>query len=116
MSQENVELVRRILELWNGPGVVSDETRSELFDPAIRMDLTGRKINPAVYDGYEGMTRFTSDVGEVWDEFTIELRELIDADPCVVSVMHAKGKLWTATGSDPRYADQGAAPLSTALA
>ena len=56
------------------------------------MDLRGRKINPAVYDGYEGLDRFTSDVAEVWDQFSVELAELIDADPHVVSVMQVTGR------------------------
>ena len=89
MSQESVELVRRIFEVWNGPEIGVDESVQEFFDPAIRMDLTGRKLNPAVYDGYEGITRFTAEVGEVWDDFRIELVELIDLAPCAVSVMRA---------------------------
>jgi ketosteroid isomerase-like protein len=56
------------------------------------MDLRGRKINPAVYDGYEGLDRFTSDVGDVWDQFSVNLVELIDADPHVVSVMQVTGR------------------------
>ncbi len=91
MSQENVELVRRIFDLWNGPGM-SPAQRPDFFAPEVRFDLSGRKLNPAVYDGYEGLDRFTSEVGEVWDEFSIRLTELIDADPKVVSVMHATGR------------------------
>jgi len=91
MSQENVEIVRRILGLWNAGGVGPDRY-PEFFDPGLRMDLRGRKINPAVYDGYEGLDRFASDVGEVWDQFSIELVDLIDADSQVVSVMQATGR------------------------
>src|SRR6185295_4663044 len=91
MSQENVEIVRRVLGLWNAVGV-EPERRPEFFDPEIRMDLRGRKINPAVYDGYEGVDRFTSDVAEVWDQFSVESVELIDADPHVVAVMQVRGR------------------------
>ena len=91
MSQENVEMVRRIFDLWN-EGRVEPETRPELFDPEVQMDLRGRKFNPAVYDGYDGIDRFVSDVAEVWDQFSIELVEVIDADPHVVSVMQATGR------------------------
>ena len=84
-------MVRRILELWN-EGRVEPERRPELFDPDIQMDLRGRKFNPAVYDGYDGIDRFVSDVAEVWDQFSIELVEVIDADPQVVSVMQATGR------------------------
>jgi hypothetical protein len=91
MSEENVELVRRIFDLWNGPGMTPAE-RPEFFDPTIRFDLSRRKLNPAVYDGYEGLDRFADDVSEVWDEFSIQLKELIDADFRVVSVMHATGR------------------------
>ena len=92
MSQENVEIVRRINELWNEGGVVARERRPEFFDPELRMDLRGRKINPAVYEGYDGLDRFGSDVDEVWDRFSIELLELIDADPRVVTVFEATGR------------------------
>ena len=92
MSQENVEIVRRVLELWNEGGVVVRDRRPEFFDPEFQMDLRGRKINPAVYDGYEGLDRFGSDVDEVWDQFSIELLELIDADPHVVTVFEATGR------------------------
>ena len=91
MSQENVEIVRRILGRWNAGGVGPDRY-PEFFDPEVRMDLRGRQINPAVYDGYEGLNRFASDVGEVWDRFSIELVDLIDADSQVVSVMQATGR------------------------
>ena len=47
MSQENVEIVRRIIGLWNAGGVGPDRY-PEFFDPGVRMDLRGRKINPAV--------------------------------------------------------------------
>ena len=84
MSQENVEIVRRVFELWNEGGVVAPDRRPEFFDPEVQIDLRGRKINPAVYDGYDGLDRFGSDVDEVWDQFSIELLELIDAGPHVV--------------------------------
>jgi uncharacterized protein len=92
MSQENVEIVRRILALWNEGGVVARERRPEFFDPEVRMDLRGRKINPAVYDGYDGLDRFGSDVAEVWDQFSVELVELLDAGPHVVCVFQATGR------------------------
>ncbi len=91
MSEENLDVVRRVLGLWNAGGV-EPERRPEFFDPELRMDLRGRKINPAVYDGYEGLDRFTSDVAEVWDQFSVESVELIDADPHVVSVMQVTGR------------------------
>ena len=92
MSQENVEIVRRVFELWNGGGVVAPDRRPEFFDPEVQIDLRGRKINPAVYDGYDGLDRFGSDVDEVWDQFSIELLELIDAGPHVVAVFEATGR------------------------
>src|SRR6476620_6666496 len=91
MSQENVEIVRRILGLWNAGGVGPDRY-PEFFDPEVRMDLRGRRITPAVYDGYEGLARFASDVCEVWDQCSIELVDLIDSDAQGVSGMRATGR------------------------
>ena len=91
MSQESVELVRQIFGHWNEGGIPR-ERWPEFFDPEVEMDLRGRKVNPAVYEGYDGLARFTSDVGEVWDRFSIELKEIIDVDPRVVSVMRATAR------------------------
>jgi ketosteroid isomerase-like protein len=80
MSQPNVEIVRRFYA-----GGVRELTSSldeahlvELVDPDVHVDLTRRVLNPAVYDGYEGLRLGLSEVREVWDRFTVLPERFID--------------------------------------
>ena len=85
MSQENVEVVRRALTA----------RRSEfalLLDPAIRLDLSERVFNPAVYEGYEGVMRWRADVGDVWDSYRSEPEEFFDGDEVVVVFTRERGR------------------------
>jgi ketosteroid isomerase-like protein len=83
MSQENVEVVRRVYDAANrgdGDGLL------ELVDPDIRYDLSERVFNPAVYEGHEGIRRFAAETEEIWDDFRTEPLDFIDCgDEIVVS-------------------------------
>jgi ketosteroid isomerase-like protein len=86
VSAENVEIVRRVLQLLNRSGV--GEPLPELFDyfaPDIRVDMTRRVFNPDVYEGHEGLRRLGDEVAQVWDEFTLEPERMIeDGDRIIV--------------------------------
>ena len=81
MSQENVEIVRRVYD-----ATLHGETERviELLDPRIRLDMSERVFNPAVYEGHEGSRRFFAEIDEVWDDFRAEPLEFIDAGENVV--------------------------------
>ena len=52
MPEENIEIVRHVYEsrdALNGPR--GDALLSELFDPEVRLDMSRRVFNPAVYRG-----------------------------------------------------------------
>jgi ketosteroid isomerase-like protein len=91
MSQENVEIVRRLYDALNRDDI---EGAIEQMDPAVRYDLSERVFNPAVYEGHDGIRRFAADLDEVWDEFRAEPVEFIDAGETVVVShrVHARGK------------------------
>jgi ketosteroid isomerase-like protein len=91
MSQENVEIVRRLYDALNRDDI---EGAIELTDPAVRYDLSERVFNPAVYEGHDGIRRFAADLNEVWDEFRAEPVEFIDTGETVVVShrVHARGK------------------------
>jgi ketosteroid isomerase-like protein len=85
VSQENLELVRRALSA----------RRSEferLLDPAVRLDLSERVFNPAVYEGYEGVLRWRADVGDVWESYRSEPEEFFDGDEVVVVFTRERGR------------------------
>jgi uncharacterized protein len=91
MSQENVEIVRHLYEALNRGDL---EGAIEMIDPGVRYDLSERVFNPAVYEGHDGIRRFSEEIDEVWDEFRVDPLDLIDAgDKVVVShLVRARGK------------------------
>src|SRR5438309_1680252 len=85
MSQENVEVVRRAL-------IARRSEFADLLDPAVRLDLSERVFNPAVYEGYEGVMRWRADVGEVWESYRSEPEEFFDGDDVVVVFTRERGR------------------------
>jgi ketosteroid isomerase-like protein len=92
MSQENVQIVRKLFAAWN----TDDRAQVlELIDPDIVIDATRRVFNPTTYEGMEGVQRMLSDLDDVWDRFQSDpSMEFIDAGERVVVVgrMRARGK------------------------
>lgn len=88
MSAENVELVRRAIGLWQAREF---DGMTDLADPEFALDLS-RNLDSAVYDGLEGLRAWTTQVGEMWDDFRIEPGELIEAGDNVVSCARLSGK------------------------
>jgi ketosteroid isomerase-like protein len=95
MSQENMDIVRRAVQLMNARGFEKaiDEF-AELWHP----DAEARDLQPA--PGTPDLMRGRAAIVEVWkqwletlDDWRIEVHELVDADPWVVSDTH-----WHATG------------------
>jgi ketosteroid isomerase-like protein len=91
MSQENVEIVRRVLTTRQD-GIARQDEIAELLDPAVRLDLSERVFNPAVYEGYEGLMRWRADIGDVWESYRTEPEELFDGDEVVVVFTRERGR------------------------
>src|SRR6266550_5433024 len=85
MSQEDVDVVRRAL-------AARRSEFADLLDPAVRLDLSERVFNPAVYEGYEGIMRWRADVGDVWDSYRSEPEEFFDGDEVVVVFTRERGR------------------------
>ena len=90
MSQENVEVVRKLFAAWN----TGDRAQVlELVDPGIVIDATRRVFNPTTSEGMEGVQRMLSDLDDVWDRFQADpSMEFIDAGERVVVVGGCAGK------------------------
>src|SRR5262245_11450249 len=93
MSQENVEIVRETMELLNrsargerGLGLL------RRFSPDVRIDMSRRVFNPDVYLGHDGLRRLGAEVGQVWEEFTIEPERFVDAGDRVVVIGTRRGR------------------------
>jgi ketosteroid isomerase-like protein len=63
-----------------------------LCDPGFRLDMSDRVLNPATYQGHEGIRRFYSEVSEVWESFTWEPLEIKELERGTVALVHSRGK------------------------
>ena len=88
MSEENVEIVRRVYD-----AVARRDTEAvlDLYDPEIEWrpwhDLTGR----GVYRGHEELKMFYREWREAWGDYDEKYEELIDAGDHVVVVATGRG-------------------------
>jgi len=86
MSQENVEIVRRSFDAWNRQ---DSAAAAKDLAPDVEIDATDRILNPQVYGGVEGAMRFRHEIAEVWDEFRVEIEELLPVGEEVVVLVHS---------------------------
>jgi ketosteroid isomerase-like protein len=92
VSRQNVDIVGAILEAFN-----RGDMRGflDMCDPDIEWDLSRRLIDPATYQGHEGIERFFEQQLEAWEEAPrMEAEDLIDAGDQVVAFVrvHGRGK------------------------
>jgi len=93
MSQEKVEIVRRLIAL-------GDESRengiatlpADLMAPDVEFDLSRRVFNPETYRGYDGWLRLTAQMSEVWGEWHVTAERILDAGDRVVSIEAVRGR------------------------
>jgi ketosteroid isomerase-like protein len=83
------EIVRRAHQALNDGDV---EGLVALCDASFRLDMSDRVLNPAVYDGHDGIRRFYAEVTEVWESFTWEPIELHEVNDVVFALLHSRGK------------------------
>jgi ketosteroid isomerase-like protein len=90
MSQENVEIVRRMYAaLTRGDG---DSVR-ELAVPEFVVDFSRRLVEPGVLRGRDEALASLGQFRETWDDWPVwEPQELIDADDKVVALIRASAR------------------------
>jgi ketosteroid isomerase-like protein len=93
MSQDNVEIVREVLDLINraASGAV-DERVFDLLAPDVRLDMSRRTFNPDIYQGYADLRRFRQELNEVWEDFSTTVERIIDAGESVVVIETIRGR------------------------
>ena len=96
MSQQNVEIVRRVYEAAAGRDA---KTVLALYDPEVELDASALGVAGigdvgGVYHGHEGLKSFFREWHEAWGSIKYDYEELIDAGDQVVSVVtrHARGR------------------------
>jgi ketosteroid isomerase-like protein len=92
MSRENVEVVRRALDAWNAgdPAVAA-----AVLDPDVEWQLPENFPDTGVLQGRERVIAELEALLDSWDEFTVEVRELIDAGDRVVALVRYRGRAAT---------------------
>jgi ketosteroid isomerase-like protein len=89
MSQENVEIVRRLAEGFKHR---QHERAFELYDPEIEWDASGlADAYPdiaGVYHGYEGVRTYWRNWLSAWSDLDFEIQEVLDAGDDVVLLIH----------------------------
>jgi 3-hydroxy-9,10-secoandrosta-1,3,5(10)-triene-9,17-dione monooxygenase reductase component len=84
-----VETIRRAHEALNSGDV---EGLVAVCDPSFRLDMSDRVLNPAVYEGHEGIRQFVAEVHEAWETFTWEPDELVESGDLVLALIHSTGR------------------------
>jgi ketosteroid isomerase-like protein len=91
MSQENVEVLRRVLEAWNrrdadlGRQYLAPDVEWEPATPAV--------LEGAVHRGYDEVSSAAATLWEIWEVFRFEEAEIRDLGDSVVWLghVHIKG-------------------------
>jgi ketosteroid isomerase-like protein len=89
MSQENVEVVRRIYKQLNRGDV---EGVVELCDDDFLMDMTERVFNPDIYRGHDGIRRFYEGVRDAWESYRWTVEDTRVKGDSVVALLHCQGQ------------------------
>jgi ketosteroid isomerase-like protein len=96
MSQENIEIVRRI---HDAAAHRDAATVLDLYDPEVELDMSRLQAvglmggDAGSYRGHEGLRSFFREWHEAWDDVTYDFDELIDVgDENVISVVTRRGR------------------------
>jgi ketosteroid isomerase-like protein len=103
MSSENVDLLRRLLEVYNER---SFEENMDLIDPSFVWDVSRVQLPDATtYTGRDELTRFVEAWSEGFEGEHVEPEDIADAGERIVVMVHhsGRGKL-SKIDVDQRYA------------
>jgi ketosteroid isomerase-like protein len=94
MSQENVEIVRRVYEAI---ARLDAETVLSLYDPDVTWDATrgthlGGLVGAGIYHGHKGLSDWARQWDDAWEDSEWSPDELIDAGEDVVVVVSARAR------------------------
>jgi ketosteroid isomerase-like protein len=103
MSQEDVEVVRRLYEAIERR---DSEAVLALYDPDVEWDMSGYPYGEMLDTrsrGHAGLRAFWRELYEAWESYEHDCRELIDAGDHVISIVtdRARGR---ASGADVEIA------------
>ena len=92
MSQENVEIVRRLFDygpevqiLLRQDGDLSTHPWLSLWHPECVLEELAEVPDSAAYHGREGVVRYFERAGEVWDDITYTPAEIVEGSEGVLA-------------------------------
>ena len=88
MSEENVEIVRRLSRFWQDRDWATVE---DAIHPDAVLDVSRNVFNPGTHRGIEGLRRFMEQTDEMWENFDVTPVEYIDAGDKVVVANRISG-------------------------
>ena len=88
MSKENVEIVRRQIDAYLSGDF---ETALAAFDPEVEFDVSIRPEG-GVYRGPEGVAEAMRTWSGAWEDWRVEVEEIIDAGDRVLMIVHETGR------------------------
>jgi ketosteroid isomerase-like protein len=88
MSQENVEIVRRLYSAWNVRDV---KAVTELTHPNVEW-IPDRRVGHGPVRGGENIVRFFMDQAEPFEEFRVEAERFWDLDDKVLVFLRTTGR------------------------
>src|SRR5919108_5315232 len=90
MSQQNVEILRRMFERL-GRGGEHSEALYEVLDEEVVWDTTGHLPEGRVFRGHDGVRQFWRTWRGTWETWKFWPEEMVDAGDTVVVSMRQRG-------------------------
>lgn len=92
MSREDVELIRKTFDAYEHEGL---DGILRFYDPEVEWTPTAEFVESSTYRGHDGVRRYFDTVAGEFDDFRLELEEVLDAGDQVVvfSRISGQGKL-----------------------
>jgi uncharacterized protein len=89
MSQENVEIVRRMVDAYAAGDI---GTALFAYDPDVEFDVSTARPEGGVYHGPRGVEEGVGDWVGRWAEYRFEVEEIIDAGDRVLMILREFGR------------------------
>jgi ketosteroid isomerase-like protein len=93
MSQENVEIIRR---MYDAAAHRDSDAVLALYDPEVEVDMSHAPcrdlVGQRLYHGHDGLRAFYREWNGAWEVVESDVEELIDAGERVISVETTRGR------------------------
>jgi ketosteroid isomerase-like protein len=89
MSEENVEIVRRVVEAWNRGDV---DAFLSLYEPDCEVVFRPEVPEPGPFHGHAELKQWVEGFLDAWESHRVEVVEVMEAGDSIVAVVHMVGR------------------------